>query len=167
MSKKLNIIVTFCKLNRGFGLNGKLAWPFLKENFDFLNKKTLGNAVIMGRKTFESIGSKPLPKRENVVITSTPDKFTTPNVKFVPNFVEALKTAQHNQKIFVVGGLSLFNKALKHKCTDKLYVTEIDGDYPADLFFPEIPSNFKESEESVRVTSANGIPLEFKTYTKE
>ena len=127
---------------RVIGKNGNLPWH-IKEDMEHFKQTTMGHVVIMGRKTFESIGA-PLPKRTNIVITRNID-FSHEGVVVAYSFEDALEKAQERAKIkkeiFVIGGSEIYKEALPH--ADKLYLTLIDGDFDGDTFFPDI-SGFGE-----------------------
>lgn len=165
--KTFDMIVGYLSSNRGMGYQNGLPWPRIKKDMDFFRKKTVGskkNAIIMGRKTYESIG-RPLPNRKNIVITrnkgyKVDDKFRD-KVVIVNNFNSAIKACSDipdDGVIFVIGGASIYNYAIKRPDCRNIYVTEIEGDYPVDTFFPEIPNNYKL--ESVRKDDN----LSFKRY---
>lgn len=132
----------------GIGAKNRLLWH-LKKDFAHFKKITTGHPVIMGRKTFESIG-KPLPGRTNIIITrnlnSVLDCHSDPerNVKITHSLKEAINLAQSidNQKVFIIGGGQIYQEALAKNLVDKLYVTKVQGDFQADTFFPDY-SHFK------------------------
>jgi dihydrofolate reductase len=123
--------------NRVIGNEGKLPWR-IKEDMEHFKETTMGHVVIMGRKTFESIG-KPLPKRINIVITRSID-FTHEGVIVAYSFEDALDKAyaraKNKKELFVIGGAEIYKEALPY--ADKLYLTLINGDFEGDVFFPEI-----------------------------
>jgi dihydrofolate reductase len=132
--------------NNAIGKNGKLPWKNAADMryFQALTTETMDadkkNAVIMGRKTYESIG-KPLRNRENIVLTSAPDQS---NPMFQSNFDVALQILGANpkiEKIFVIGGESIYKTALDHDQCRKVYLNLISTDCDvkdADTFFPKI-----------------------------
>ncbi|MFC1627152.1 dihydrofolate reductase [Patescibacteria group bacterium] len=127
----------------GIGKNNQLLFRISKDLKHF-KKLTTGHPIIMGRKTFESIG-KPLPNRTNIIVTrnqqySVPDR----NVFVVYSLKEALDLAKQkdDQNIFIIGGGQIYQQALDQNLVDKLYVTKVKGDYQAEVFFPDY-SQFK------------------------
>lgn len=101
-----------------------------------MKKLTSGHPIIMGRKTFESIG-RPLPNRTNIVITRDAG-YGQEGIKVVHSLQDALRQAQGelgNDEIFIFGGGQIFKEALP--MVDTLYLTVVDGDYGADTFFPD------------------------------
>jgi dihydrofolate reductase len=142
MSKpKLSIISAIAEKNRAIGKNNKLLWD-IPEDLQRFKKITSGHPIIMGQKTFESLG-KPLPNRTNIVLTF--DKsYKAPGAVVVYSIDEALKAAKKVEKreIFFVGGGQIYAQAIKF--ADKLYLTLVEGDYEADTYFPDY-SKFKKA----------------------
>lgn len=136
--------------DRVIGKDNDLPWPRVKEDMKFFRKTTTGHIVIMGRKTFQSIG-KPLPKRINVVITRQKD-LQLDGCWVVHSLAEAIAMARHftnrtdvNEEVFIIGGSSIYKDAVED--ADKIYLTHIKGDYPGDTLFPEIDeSNWRKSQ---------------------
>ncbi|MDR2894226.1 MAG: dihydrofolate reductase [Alistipes sp.] len=124
----LKIIVATAK-DGVIGLGGKMPWH-IAEDLQYFKRVTLGHTVVMGRKTFESLG-RPLPGRTNVVITR--------NESFAPAGVEvahSLEEAAHNHPdAFIIGGADIYRQALP--LAGELYITHIDADYEGDTRFPE------------------------------
>jgi dihydrofolate reductase len=124
---KLAIIVAIAH-NRVIGKDGKLPWH-ISEDLKRFKRLTTGHAVLMGRKTFESIG-RPLPNRRNVVISSTP----RPGVETYRTVAEALEALKDQEKVFVIGGGQLYACLLDS--VDELYLTLVDKNIEGDTFFP-------------------------------
>lgn len=136
----ISLIVAIAK-NRAIGKDNKLLW-YIPEDLKRFKKLTTGHAIIMGRKTFESIG-KPLPNRTNVIITHDP-VYRAEGCIVAHSIEEAIYKAKsfENNEIFIIGGGQIFEQALP--LADKLYVTILEKEYhDADSFFPEYP-NFKK-----------------------
>jgi dihydrofolate reductase len=127
---KISIIVAIAQ-NRVIGANGGLPWH-LSEDLKRFKKLTMGHPIVMGRKTFESIG-RPLPGRENVVLTRN-RSFGPEGVTVLHSFGE-LESRFGNQEVFVIGGADLFRLALP--MTDRLYLTQIDRNFEGETLFPE------------------------------
>lgn len=123
--------------NRELGKDNELLFQ-IPEDMKFFRDKTRGHAVIMGRKTFESIG-RPLPNRINIVITQNSEfRIKNPEAKIVNSIEKALEFAKSVEKseIFVIGGAQIYKLALP--LADKLYLTLVDKEVKgADAFFPE------------------------------
>ena len=129
------IIVAY-DTNRAIGQGGDLPWrrslPADLANFKRLTK---GSDVIMGRITFESIGCRPLPDRENIVISSRPTGVK--GVLTAMNLPSALALSRY--PVFIIGGAQVYGDALKMPEIDTIYATEIDASFSdTDTFFPEI-----------------------------
>jgi len=143
--------------NGGIGINGQLPWKNSTDMKYFKNITTQRlderkvNAVIMGRRTFDSLNYKPLPNRLNVCITSMNPFAAYPffgvdskKVLFFNSLDSALKQLYQNpniENIFIIGGGMLYTEALKHPDCEELLVNRIKCDVECDTFFPEIDSN--------------------------
>lgn len=118
--------------NGGIGRNNALLVR-LPEDLAHFKRTTLGSPVVMGRKTWDSIG-RALPGRRNVVVTRSPD-FTAPGAESAPSLEAALALLAQEKNVYVIGGASIYAEALPH--ADELVLTEIDADLEADTFFPD------------------------------
>ncbi len=142
MKKKIPQICLIAAVaeNRAIGKDNKLLW-YIKKDLNFFKNTTLGHPIIMGRKTFESIG-KPLTQRLNIIITRDKD-YHASGCQICHSLEEALKLAKikEDKEIFIIGGASVYAKALPF--ADKLYLTIVDYRPKADVFFPDY-SDFKK-----------------------
>ena len=128
---KISLIAAFAEDN-GIGKDGKISWA-LKEDLKHFRNKTEGCSVVMGRKTYESIGG-PLPNRLNIVMTRNPKKLE--GVKEVTNKEEALEIASsYSDEVFVIGGEKIYEEFLP--MATKMYLTKIDIKVKGDSFFPK------------------------------
>lgn len=144
--------------NRVIGKDNKLPWHF-SEDMKFFKKLTTGHTVIMGRKTYESIG-RPLPNRVNFVLSRTQKEY--PGVEVFQSIDEALKKAK-TEKAFIIGGAELYKQTLNR--ADGIYLTRIDREYEGDAFYPEVPDSFEEVEiEGLREADPK---IEFVYYEKK
>jgi dihydrofolate reductase len=116
------------------GFQGKLPWH-IPQDLAYFKQATLGFPILMGRRTFESIGEKPLKGRRNIVISSTG---IWPNVEVYASLSLALRTLKDADKVFVVGGSRLYAEALP--LADQLMMTLVKGVHPGDTYFPEYRS---------------------------
>ncbi|MCX6765545.1 MAG: dihydrofolate reductase [Candidatus Moranbacteria bacterium] len=134
MKSTISIIAAIAEKNRAIGKDNKLLWHIPEDLRRFKNLTT-GHAIIMGQKTFESLG-KPLPNRTNIVISNNPD-FNPQNVIVTRSIEESLKKAREIEKeeIFICGGGLIYRQFLL--LADKLYLTIIEGNFEADTFFPD------------------------------
>ncbi len=140
MNKPIISIIVAVGENRAIGKNNGLLWN-IPEDMEHFRSVTRGHAVIMGQKTFESIG-RPLPQRTNVVLTQDPD-FHPDGCVIAHSVEEALTAAKkaENEEIFFIGGGMVYQQAIP--LADRLYVTVVKGNFEADTFFPDY-SMFKK-----------------------
>ena len=163
---KIAIVVAYDK-NRGIGTGGDLPWGrSLPADLAHFKELTTGGAVVMGRKTYESIGGRPLPNRKNIVL-STGEVVGAIGAK---NFAQALQLASEepNQDIFVIGGERVFAEALPE--VDTIYATEVDYSFSnADVFFPQINVNQWEevSSTSQKANEQNKYSFDFVEYRRK
>lgn len=142
-------------LNGVIGNQNKLPWH-LKTDLQNFKKVTTGHHVILGRKTFESLGSKPLPGRVHLVVSNDP-KAATDNVLWFSSIFRALKHAerQGEKEVFIIGGAQIYKAALS--LVDRIYLTEVLAEVQGDVLFPSLSlKNWNViSEESHEADSEN------------
>jgi dihydrofolate reductase len=127
----ISIIAALAK-NRIIGKNNKLPWN-LPADLKHFKKLTLGKPIIMGQKTFESIG-RPLPGRANIILSL--DENFKPQGCIVANSIEeVLKILEHEKEIMIAGGASIYKQFLP--LANKMYLTLIDANFEGDTYFPE------------------------------
>ncbi len=148
--------------DNALGCKNRMPW-YLPADFAYFKKVTMGKPVIMGRKTFESIG-KPLPGRVNVVITRSPD--FKPEGCITVDTIEKAKAYAEDKEAFIIGGAEIYKAFLP--IADKLYITEINHTFEADTFFPEIDySRWKlVSREQGPRDVKNSFDYEFLVYER-
>ncbi len=127
---RLSIVVAMDS-NRLIGKDNELPWQ-LPADLAFFKKLTTGNTILMGRKTFDSIG-RPLPNRRNIVITRNTDIEIT-GCEVVNSIEEALLLAQREAEVMVIGGAKLYQQILP--IADRLYITQIESEFDGDTYFP-------------------------------
>ncbi|WP_234109284.1 MULTISPECIES: dihydrofolate reductase [Chryseobacterium] len=157
-------LVVAMGLNREIGIDNLLPWHLPKDLKHF-KEITSNHPIIMGRKTFESIG-KPLPNRTNIVVSRKKDWFEE-GILIVGSLKEALKFAQKiDEDIFIIGGGNIFEQTMD--IADKLEVTEIKTTIDADTFFPEIDEKIwkKTGEVCHEKDEKNNFDFCFQTYEK-
>ncbi len=151
--------------NNELGKNNTLVWD-MPADMQYFRNKTKGHVVVMGRKTFESIGH-PMPKRQNIVITRNKN-YLPKDIDVAHSLDEALKLVPETEKeIFIIGGTEIFKQAMP--IADRLYITHIDAtDKEADTFFPEIiPITWNEtSREEHKKDESNPFDYTFSVYEK-
>ena len=159
----ISIIVAIAQ-NGTIGDKNALLWH-IKEDMRFFRTTTSGHPVIMGRKTFESLGSKPLPKRKNIVITRS-------DVEFEGAFVahsleEAIAMADDDAEVFIMGGAQIYAQALD--IADRMYITRVERNYEGDTSFPEVDySKWKlVAEERYERGEDYDSPFSFLTYDRK
>jgi len=152
--------------NNAIGVNNDLPWH-MPADLRFFKKTTRGFHVIMGRKSFESIG-KPLPGRTNIVVTRQKD-FGHSGIVTVPSITDGLKYASDSgvNEVFVLGGSTIYKQT--QQLWNKLYLTRIDVDVPqATAFFPRLDLNqwHLEWKESHKADEDNKYDYSFMLYTR-
>ena len=128
---KISIIVAIGN-NRVIGINNKLPWN-LPADMEHFRQLTAGKPVIMGQKTFESIG-KPLPDRTNIIL-SRDNNFKPQGCIVVHSIKEALNAANGAEEVMIAGGVSIYSQFLP--LADRMYLTLIEGNFEGDAYFPE------------------------------
>ncbi len=147
--------------NRVIGTGGQLPWH-LPEDLKHFKALTLGHPVIMGRRTWESLG-KPLPGRENIVVTRRTD-YEAPGASVACSLDAALALCAGQAMAFVIGGGELYRAALP--CADSLVLTEIERDFEGDARFPEFDRSVWRETQRTANTAANGIQFDFVQYQR-
>ena len=127
--------------NRVIGRENKLPWDLPSEHRRF-KEITMGHPVIMGRKTFESIGH-PLPGRKNIIIT-TQRGFSPEGCVVVNDLQAAIMACEGADEVFICGGEAVFREAMP--LADRIYLTIVEEEFDGDAFFPGIPDDFVEVE---------------------
>ncbi|MCF0168543.1 MAG: dihydrofolate reductase [Bacteroidales bacterium] len=153
-------LIAAVSLNGAIGRGGVMPWH-ISADMRFFKRKTMGHTVIMGRRTWESIGSKPLPGRNNVIISRTMPEACS-------SLEEALGKKSADGEIFIIGGGEIYRQAIS--LADRLCITRILKDVEdADTFFPEIdPSQWSSFMESAVYTDAkSGLEYQFVTYLRK
>lgn len=158
----INIIVAKAD-NNVIGAENKLPWR-LTEDMARFKKLTMGNIVIMGKKTYESI-SHPLEGRINIIVSSSlgdiPGAIVMPNLELALKEARKLATEQ-NKQIFICGGQSVYQSAIH--LADTLYVTQVHLRPQGDAYFPAIPDDFLL--ESLTSSVDNGVATDFCIYRR-
>ena len=159
----LNILVAADE-NNGIGKNNQLLWhlPADLKNFKQLS---MGHAVVMGRKTYDSIG-KPLPNRRNIVITRQAD-LNIHGCQVVHSLQQALDACKNDGTVFIIGGAEIYHQAILFCNT--IFLTRVHHQFEADTFFPEIdPAIWEEIEKKDYPADAkHKVPYSFLVYKKK
>lgn len=147
--------------NRVIGKDGKLPW-YIPEDFKIFKEKTLGQRIIMGRKTFDSLGQKPLKDRENIVLTNR--HLSQEGVVSFSSYEQLLWELEKdkNKKNIVIGGAEIFVLFLPR--IEKIYLSYIPQNFAGDVFFPPFETDFEKiSEKKI----AAKIPFFFQTWVRK
>ncbi|WP_346799036.1 dihydrofolate reductase [Halomonas sp. Bachu 37] len=154
--------------NRVIGVDGKLPW-YLPEDLKFFKRMTQGKPMIMGRKTFVSIG-RALPGRLNIVVTTDTD-FQAPGTRVFHDLDAAMALADQQatidaaEEIMVIGGGEIFQHTLPH--AQRLYVTEVDADVDGDAYFPPIdPLQWREAQRVAGNPAEGQLCYDFVIYER-
>lgn len=170
MKKEINLIVAKSS-NNVIGNNNELLWK-IPNDLKYFKKVTTNSVVIMGRKTFESIG-KILPNRLNVIISKQSGDLKEiykgcKNCLFFDNFNDMflfINDQDFYKNIFVIGGGEIYKYFIENNLINKYYITEIKQEFEGDTYFPDVDlSNYKK--ETVDSGEYNGLNYEFNVYFK-
>ncbi len=152
--------------NGALGLEGRLPWH-IPEDLKYFKDKTLGKALIMGRKTFESLGG-PLPDRLHIVVSRNRG-FQPAGAVVCHSLPEAMARSQkpevisrHGPEIFITGGGEIYRQTLSH--ARRLCITKIHRSYKGDTFYPEVPKN--EFKEASRIDRTRPVPFSFLVFER-
>lgn len=162
----ISLIVAYDK-NLGIGKENSLAWK-LSDDLKNFKQITQDNYIVMGRKTFESIG-RPLPNRKNIILTQN-KKYEQDKCLIINNIQDVLNLAQSkpHYEIFVIGGAQIYKQFLEH--ADRLYITEVDTKIEdLDAFFPKWDkSNYKRiGHKEFQKDEKNEFDFEFSVFEKK
>ena len=161
--KSVNIIAAL-DFNNLIGDDDRLPWD-LPDDLQYFKKVTNGHTVVMGRKTFESIGSKPLPNRQNIVLTHN-DNLNDPRV-LVCKTLRCAISRSFSDQIFIIGGRGVFEDALP--LVDKLYLTFVYGEFQGNVYFPSIDLSKWEivRTEQRKADEYHSVPFCFKVFKRK
>ncbi|MES2134557.1 MAG: dihydrofolate reductase [Bacteroidota bacterium] len=163
---KISLIVA-TSLNHGIGKENQLPWH-LPADLKFFKTTTMGCPVVMGRKTFQSIG-RTLPGRKNVVITrdNTFNKDKQYDIELASGLKEALHVLDSEKEVFVIGGGEIFKQSME--LADTIYLTLVNTTIEADVFFPEIDKNKFTLvwEEEHKADEKNKFDYTFQKFVKK
>lgn len=157
MSTRISIIAAIAK-HRVIGLNNTLPWH-LPEDLKRFRALTMGHHIVMGRKTYESLG-RLLPGRTTVIVSRNKN-YTVPGAFVAESLNAALALCRGDEEVFVIGGAELYRDAIP--LANRLYLTEIDADFEGDAYFPE----FERAEwiETARESHLSADDLQFAYVT--
>jgi dihydrofolate reductase len=155
-------IIVAADQDNGIGINNTLPWR-LPEDLAHFKRLTTGHAIIMGRKTFDSIG-RPLPNRRNIVVTRNAG-WRHDGVDSVTSLDEARQLVAAEAEAFIIGGAQIYQQALAF--ADQVVLTRVGGNFKCDAHFPALPQ--AEWQETARTdhVSAEGLPYAFITLRRK
>ena len=141
----INIIAAMAK-NRAIGRNNKLPWNIPRDLEHFKKVTSRENsAVVMGRKTWESLPTKPLPNRRNYVLTKNNFHTTFPDGLVLKDLDDIIHLKKIYNNIWIIGGQTIYEQYINKPYIDRIYLTELEDNYQGDTFFPELPSYFHKT----------------------
>ena len=146
----------------GIGKDNELLWH-ISEDLKRFKRLTTGNAVIMGKKTWESLPRKPLPGRKNIVLTDNPQEIIE-NAVTAYSLDDAVSKCSNDEEIFIIGGGSIYRQFMPR--ADRLFITHVHKKAPADIYFPEIDPDIWEVTEKEEFTD-NDIPYTYTIYERK
>ena len=150
---RLNLIVAWSH-GRVIGRSGHLPWH-LPEDLRHFKRITMGHPIVMGRRTWESIG-RALPGRRSIVVTRNPS-WAAPGAERAPSLAQAVAMCEGASELFVIGGAALFAEALGQ--AQRLFLTEIDADFEGDTFFPQVDLSAWRETAREHLAPAAGRPF--------
>ncbi len=161
----LSLIVAKAK-NNVIGKDNQMLWK-LPDDLKRFKERTLGHTIIMGRKTFESLGGI-LPERKHIILSRNPDfNIDSDYVKVVHSLLELQDYINDEQEHFVIGGAIIYNLLVPY--CNKMYITQLDKDYEGDTVFPKVNEDeWKEiSREKGPEDGINNFEYEYITYIRK
>ncbi len=161
MSQPYVRFVVAYSANRAIGRGNQLPWR-LPSDLAHFKRRTMGQPILMGRKTWESLG-RPLPGRPNLVISRDPT-YVAEGAQVFPTLEDALAACQGQASVCVIGGAQIFTDALP--IADEIIATEIRANIEGDVFFPALPSTEWHETERLPQPAENGLDFDFVTYRR-
>jgi len=166
---KISIIVAASD-NQVIGVQGVIPW-YIPEDLKYFKRMTLGKPIIMGRKTWESLPIKPLPKRSNIIITRQ-DNYSVANATVCSSFGTALAEAYEHDadEAFVIGGSQIYKQALDAQVVDRVYMTHVHTRVErGDAFFPRLDERvwIRKRGKIVTDTTPGAFSYSFETYDRK
>lgn len=156
----ISLIVAHDK-NRVIGYENKMPWH-LPGELKYFKETTMGKPMIMGRKTFESIG-RPLPGRRNIIITRNKD-YHAEGIELASSLEEAIQMARDAEEIMIIGGEQIFKLAMEN--ADRLYITHIEHEFEGDTYFPSYGDEWNLVSVSEPVATPDGYIFKYTIYEK-
>lgn len=161
MARPELVVIAALARNGVIGRDNALPWR-LPEDLRHFKETTLGHPILMGRKTWESLG-RPLPGRRNIVI-SRDAAYRAEGAEVATGIDDAIARCAGAARVFLIGGAELYRQALPH--ADRLLLTEIDAEFAGDAFFPPLAADAWVECERLPAISAGGLRYAFVTYRR-
>lgn len=158
--KTLSLIVALAK-NNVIGNKNALPWH-LPEDLKRFRALTMGHHIIMGRKTYESLG-RLLPGRTTVIVSRSKD-YAVPGALVANSLKAAVALCGKDNEVFLIGGAELYREGLQ--LADRLYLTEIEAEFPGDAYFPEFDASSWQELSRESYLSESGLPFSYITLEK-
>jgi len=162
---KISIIAAVAD-NYAIGKSNNLPW-YLPADLKHFRQLTTGHAVVMGKRTFESLPKGPLPNRKNIVLTSIMSEGVNKGYFEADSLDDAIFLCEHEEQVFIIGGATVYKQCINK--VDSMYITWIHKEFSADTFFPKI--NFEKWEEVNRQDfepdEQNAYPYSFCEYSRK
>lgn len=151
--------------DRVIGIENTLPWK-LPADMKWFRQHTLGKPVVMGRKTYESFGARPLPDRLNIVVTRDAN-YDAGEATVATSIDDAIQKAGDVDEIMIIGGASFYEQTLP--IADRMYLTEVDADIKGDAWFPEYNSADWELEktDSHQIDEKNSYAMNFQIFARK
>ncbi len=152
--------------NYAIGKGNKLPWH-LPADLKHFRELTTGHAVVMGKRTFESLPNGPLPNRRNVVLTSVMSEGVNEGYFEADSLEDAFYLCEKEEKVFIVGGAAVYRQSLE--IAESLYITWVHHEFSADIYFPEVDfSKWDEvSRQDMPADEKNPYPYSFVHYKRK
>jgi dihydrofolate reductase len=149
----------------GIGKDNELLWH-ISEDLKRFKRLTIGNTVIMGKRTWESLPKRPLPSRKNIVLTDDPDEIIEDAVTAY-SLQDSLNKCDKDKEIFIIGGGSIYRQFMP--IADRLFITHVHRKAPADIYFPEIDLGIWEitEKEEFKTYDNDSIPYTYTIYQRK
>ncbi|XRY30592.1 MAG: type 3 dihydrofolate reductase [Buchnera aphidicola (Tetraneura akinire)] len=129
----ISIIAALSK-NNVIGKNNKLPWDIIPNDLKWFKKNTINKSIIMGRKTWDSL-KKPLPMRQNIIVSRNIKKKNNEHIIWVNSLIKAIQSAKYKKEIMIIGGGNIYQQSLKY--VNRLYLTHINKKIKGDTYFPK------------------------------
>jgi dihydrofolate reductase len=157
-------IIVAISANNAIGKNNQLLWH-LPADLKHFKEITSGHTIIMGRKTYDSIG-RPLPNRRNIVITRKTD-LQIENVEIVNSLQDAISLCETEDEVFIIGGAEIYKNSIS--IANRIYLTTVHQEYEADVFFPELNKDewLETYQEHHAADEKNSVAYSFSTLERK